>query len=158
MSGIEVVLADLRHGETRLAEELIAVSERHQDEAEVHFVARDLARWSQEHARRLEEHADRLAGPLRARVESALRSVHDTVAAVFGRHETDALLLLADLREIYLGASANSLGWEMVAQAAQATRDADLLELASACHPQTLRQVRWANTMIKTLSPQLLVS
>jgi hypothetical protein len=44
----------------------------------------------------------------------------------------------------------------MLAQVAQAAKDTDLLDLAAACHPQTLRQLRWTNTMIKTLSPQLL--
>lgn len=29
---------------------------------------------------------------------------------------------------------------------------------ATACHPQTLRQMRWTNTLIKTHSPQLLAS
>jgi hypothetical protein len=53
---------------------------------------------------------------------------------------------------------ADTLHWEMLAQAAQATRDQGLLELVSACHPQTLRQMRWTNPMIKVLSPQLLVS
>jgi hypothetical protein len=46
----------------------------------------------------------------------------------------------------------------MLAQAAQATRDQELLELVSSCRPRTLRQMRWTNTMIKVLSPQLLVS
>lgn len=46
----------------------------------------------------------------------------------------------------------------MLAQAAQATRDRTLLDLVTDCHPQTLRQMRWTNTMIKVLSPQLLVS
>jgi len=46
----------------------------------------------------------------------------------------------------------------MLAQVAQATSNGELLELASSCHTQTLRQIRWANTMIKTLSPQLLAS
>ncbi|MFD9633736.1 molybdopterin-dependent oxidoreductase [Streptomyces violascens] len=59
---------------------------------------------------------------------------------------------------LYLAASENSLHWEMLAQLAQATKDDRLLELVSACHPQTLRQIRWANTMIKTLSPQALTS
>jgi len=46
----------------------------------------------------------------------------------------------------------------VLAQAAQAPRDERLLELASACHPQTLRQMRWTNTPIKQLSPQVLTS
>ncbi|MFF9488905.1 hypothetical protein [Streptomyces sp. NPDC014676] len=36
--------------------------------------------------------------------------------------------------------------------------DRELLEPASSCHPRTLRQMRWTNTMIEVLSPQLLVS
>jgi hypothetical protein len=46
----------------------------------------------------------------------------------------------------------------MLAQAAQATGADDLLALATACHPQTLRQMRWTNTLIKTHSLQLLAS
>lgn len=46
----------------------------------------------------------------------------------------------------------------MLAQAAQASGDTELLHLASGCHPQTLRQMRWTNTMIKNLSPQILTS
>jgi hypothetical protein len=46
----------------------------------------------------------------------------------------------------------------MPGQAAQASRDTGLLELVSGCHPRTLRQLRWANTMVKTQSPQILTS
>ncbi|WP_217242162.1 hypothetical protein [Streptomyces sp. AC555_RSS877] len=46
----------------------------------------------------------------------------------------------------------------MLAQVAQATSDDRLLGLAGSCHPRTLRQMRWTNTMIKELSPQLLAS
>jgi hypothetical protein len=37
-------------------------------------------------------------------------------------------------------------------------RDAELLGLATDCHPQTLRQLRWANGKIKELAPQALVA
>jgi hypothetical protein len=46
----------------------------------------------------------------------------------------------------------------MLAQVAQATKDDELLGLASSCHPATLRQMRWTNTMIKVLAPQVLTS
>jgi hypothetical protein len=46
----------------------------------------------------------------------------------------------------------------MLAQAAQATRDERLLALVTDCHPQTLRQLRWTNTQIKILAPQVLTS
>ncbi|MFD9306677.1 hypothetical protein ACFWCB_29120 [Streptomyces sp. NPDC060048] len=46
----------------------------------------------------------------------------------------------------------------MLAQAARATKDTRLLEVTSSCHPRTLRQMRWTNTLIKNLSPQILTS
>jgi len=46
----------------------------------------------------------------------------------------------------------------MLARAARATGADDLLEPATACHPQTLRRMRWTNTLIKTHSPPLLAS
>ena len=91
------------------------------------------------------------------------------IVGVRGRHALDAvesnkpgkapaLLLLEDLRELYLPAPETSLAWEMLAQHAQAKRESDLLKVTEQCHPQTLRQVRWANSMIKILSPQALAS
>jgi hypothetical protein len=44
----------------------------------------------------------------------------------------------------------------MLAQVAQAKHERELLALSQECHPQTLRQIRWANTMIEPLSPQVL--
>jgi len=38
------------------------------------------------------------------------------------------------------------------------TADEELLGLASACHPATLRQMRWTNSVIKVLAPQSLSS
>ena len=49
-----------------------------------------------------------------------------------------------------------SLDWELLAQGAQAIKDDELLALSKQCHPQTLRQMRWANAMLKELSPQAL--
>lgn len=37
-------------------------------------------------------------------------------------------------------------------------KDEELLDLAQRCHPQTLRQQRWTNAMIKVVSPQVLTS
>lgn len=151
MNGITLTLRALHHGEQRLADELTAVAERHRTEHEVHHVATDLARWSCEHVRRLadagRDHGLDLTGP--------------AGPAPAGPEPADpdpGLLLLRDLRGLHLTATENSLDWEMLAQAAQATRDDKLLALASACHPRTLRQLRWTNTMIKNLSPQILAS
>ena len=145
--GIAHTLRTLHHGERQLARDLVAVAERHAEEHEVHHVATDLADWSREHAGRLAEHA---AG-------EGLCLDDDTREPTSGEGP-EGLLLLHDLRALHLAATENSLYWEMLAQAAQATRDERLLELAAACHPQTLRQMRWSNTLIKQLSPQVLTS
>jgi hypothetical protein len=68
------------------------------------------------------------------------------------------LLLLADLRQLHRLAAGASVDWELLGQAAQAAKDEELLELTSRCHPETLRQMRWANAMLKQLSPQVLTS
>jgi hypothetical protein len=68
------------------------------------------------------------------------------------------VLLLADLRHIHRDASGACLDWEVLAQAAQATQDRELLSLAQRCHPETLRQARWANAKLKETSAQVLVT
>ncbi len=50
-----------------------------------------------------------------------------------------------------------SLDWELLAQAAQGARKRELLELAERCHPDTLRQMRWANAKLKESATQALV-
>jgi hypothetical protein len=74
------------------------------------------------------------------------------------RRAEPGLLLLADLRHLYRDASGTSLDWELLAQAAQAKKDSELLSIAKQCHPETLRQARWANTKLKESSPQILAS
>ncbi|MFF0586953.1 hypothetical protein ACFYWD_13390 [Streptomyces sp. NPDC003781] len=162
MNGVDLTLRTLHRGERRLARELVTVAERHTTEHEVHHVATDLARWSREHVLRLAQTAAERGVRLGEAPEPSSDGVFATLRekaseAVVHRPEP-GLLLLRDLRELHVAASENSLHWEMLAQAAQASRDSGLLALASSCHPQTLRQMRWTNTMIKNLSPQILTS
>jgi len=52
-------------------------------------------------------------------------------------------------------ASGVSVDWEMLAQGLKHT---DLLDVTKRCHPDTLRQVRWANAQLKEASTQILLS
>ncbi|KRV48552.1 hypothetical protein AQ490_24405 [Wenjunlia vitaminophila] len=160
MNGVGLALRALDHGERRLEHRFLAAAQRHRTEHEFCHVAGDLARWSREHHTRLVAVAAQrglnLRWPSSNRSSDLLAGVRTRAAEAVGRRPEPGLLLLRDLRELYLAASRNSLHWEMLAQAAQATRDTGLLDVVSRCHPQTLRQVRWTNTMIKTLSPQVL--
>ncbi|QIP88133.1 hypothetical protein GLX30_33565 [Streptomyces sp. Tu 2975] len=162
MNGIRLTLRVLHHGERHLAEELLTVADRHSTEHEVHHVAKDLAGWSREHVERLAvtgrayglELDESPAQPS----PGLLTLMRQKAAQAVGHRPEPGLLLLRDLRDLHLDAAENSLSWEMLAQVAQASKDTRLLELASSCHPQTLRQMRWTNTMIKNISPQLLTS
>nr|WP_167308162.1 hypothetical protein [Streptomyces tendae] len=157
-----MTLRTLHRGERRLAHELVAVGERHATEHEVHHVATDLALWSREHVRRLAETAAergvKLGEPPEHSTDGDFATLRKKASEAVVHRPEPGLLLLRDLRELHVAAAENSLHWEMLAQAAQASKDCGLLALASSCHPQTLRQMRWTNTMIKNLSPQILTS
>ncbi|GAA1561927.1 hypothetical protein [Streptomyces globosus] len=160
MNGMALTLRALHRGERSLARELVAAAERHRGDHEVYHVARDLAVWSREHCRRLAEaggpYGLDLGAPPGADAPGLSAALREKAAEALGRRPEPGLLLLHDLRELHLAAVGNSLHWEMLAHAAQAARETRLLELASSCHPQTLRQMRWTNSMIKNLSPQIL--
>lgn len=121
----------------------------------------DLARWSEEHALRVAQAARDQGLDLDDSTgtgSGALAELRRKAAEAVGHRPEPGLLLLRDLRALHLDATENSLYWEMLAQVAQATRNEALLTLASDCHPPTLRQIRWTNTMIKNVSPQILAS
>lgn len=161
MNGIQYALRRVHHGENETAKELLRMAERHRVEHEVHHVARDLASWSQEHVTLLAQHAARFDLDLDDQADSPFgitSQLRETLANTMGRRPEPGLLLLEDLRHLYLRTSENSLAWEMLAQIAQAKHERELLDLTEECHPQTLRQIRWANTMIKVQSPQVLAS
>ncbi|MET9354647.1 hypothetical protein ABZY14_16930 [Streptomyces sp. NPDC006617] len=162
MNGINLTLRTLHRGERRMAHDLVTVAERHRTEHEVHHVATDLARWSRAHMRRLAETAAergvKLGEPPDHSTDGVFATLRKKASEAVVHRPEPGLLLLRDLRELHVLAAENSLHWEMLAQAAQASRDSGLLTLVSSCHPQTLRQMRWTNTMIKNLSPQILTS
>ncbi|CAM5421283.1 hypothetical protein STENM223S_07242 [Streptomyces tendae] len=162
MNGITLTLRTLHRGERHLAHDLVTVAERHRAEHEVHHVATDLARWSREHVRRLAETGAEYGVDVGEAPDPAadglLATLREKASEAVAHRPEPGLLLLRDLRELHLAAAENSLHWEMLAQAAQASRDGRLLALVSSCHPRTLRQMRWTNTMVKNLSPQLLTS
>jgi hypothetical protein len=158
---IDLALDELHRSENDLAAQLLAVSDRHKADHEVFHIARDLAVWSQDHVRRLAAIGPRYGlelDPEPAGDPTALQRIRQEIGDRLGRRSAPALLLLRDLRSIYVDASGVSVDWEMVAQAAQGVKDRELLELATSCHPDTLRQVKWANSQIKEKTPQILAS
>jgi hypothetical protein len=142
------VLGELHRAEKLLEADLRRTADRHRAEHEVHHVARDLATWSAAHARDI-------AGAGRAHGVTFDVLAPDPRPAA---HPDPGLALLADLRRLHHRAAEVSLDWELLAQGAQAAKDTALLDLATRCHPQTLRQLKWTNATLKALSPQILTS
>lgn len=160
MNGTALLLDALYGAETRLADGLAVLADRHRREADIRHVATDLARWSQDHAARLaavarERGLSELAAP-GVGFEHPPVLLRETSDEALGYRP--GLLLLRDLLDLRAAADANSLYWEMLTALAKATKDDELLELADVCGPQTRRQAAWAKSTIKVLSPQALTS
>lgn len=158
---IGLVLRELHRSENDLAHELLQVAERHAVDHEIYHVGRDIARWSQSHVRQIAEIAHQYGEDLDREPRGELgliEQAREKGSDLLGRLRTPDLLMLRDLREIYLKASGVSADWEMLAQAAQGIKHTDLLAVAKRCHPETLRQVRWANAKLKESSTQALIS
>lgn len=161
MSKVPMALEELHRAENDLAADLLRISDRHKADHEVHHVARDIARWSQQHVRELAR-VGRGYGldldPDAADDRSLLAAVRQKGDELLGRHHEASLLLLADLRKIHRDAAGVSLDWEVLAQTAQALKDTELLAVAEKCHPETLRQMRWANAKLKESAAQVMVT
>jgi hypothetical protein len=158
--GISLVLEQVHSSESDVVGHLTMMMEHHSAEHEVFHVAHDVRTWSIEHVRLIADEGRRHGVTLDSKpnAPSEVRHWKEAAAKLLGRRPETGVLLLDDMRELYLLASTSSLNWEVCAQLGQALRDEGLLGLATRCHPQTLRQVRWANTMLKIQSPQVLAS
>jgi hypothetical protein len=158
---LDLALRELHRSEKSLAADLLKVADRHKVDHEIYHIARDLARWSQEHVHELAEIGQRYGLNLKDNPEEdsgLLSIVRGKASELVGRRPEPGLLLLADLRHLHRVAAGVSLDWELLGQGAQAAKDSELLALTKRCHPQSLRQMRWANAMLKVLSPQVLAS
>lgn len=155
-----LALRELHRSETRLARSLDAISARHHNDHAIFHVTTDLRVWSDEHIALIADAGRRYGVDLSAhpRTRAISETVQEWVSDRLGRRPEPAVLLLMDLRRLHRLAAGVSLDWELLAQGAQGARDVTLIELCQRCHPESLRQMRWANAMLKELSPQVLAS
>lgn len=158
---VGMAIRELHRAENDLAAALLHLSDRHKADHEIFHVARDIARWSQEHVRELARVGKDYGLDLDPEPEddvTLMAKARQKGAEFVGRHHDPALLLLADLRHVHKVAAGASLDWEILAQTAQALKDRELLGVCKDCHPETLRQMRWANAQLKVQSAQTMVS
>jgi hypothetical protein len=161
---VSALIIGLHGAENELATALTNLADAQKTDHEIFHIARDLSGWSREHVAVLAEtgrHYDLSlpAEPQGPSIDesSISQKAKRKGAEVIRRFHEPSVLLIAELRDVHLLAAGVSVDWEVLAQCAQAMHDRELLGLAQECHPQTLRQLRWANAKIKELAPQALV-
>ncbi len=157
---LKMAIRELHRSERKLAHALNVVAARHRSDQDIYHVAHDMAGWSGNHLTELAEHGRHYGLRLSAdpHTGALLGFLQSRMSGMLRRRPQPGLLLLTDLRRVHRLAAGASLDWELLAQGAQAAKDSELLRLTSRCHPETLRQMRWANAMLKELSPQVLMS
>ena len=158
---LDLAIEELHRSEDHLVTVLTSMSDRHKADHEVFHVCRDMAGWSRQHVAELARIGRDFGldlDPHASGDPGLLASIRQRTSDLLGRRSTPGLLLLADLRHLYREAAGTSLDWEVLAQSAQGAKEQELLDLAERCHPQSLRQARWANAHLKVASPQVVAS
>lgn len=163
MNKIGLLLSELHDAETDLASEFRKVADRQAADHGTHYPCLTLARQCDTHAARVRSIADRysrdLSEPHHSQpLSTALGAVRHKTSALLGQRPRSGLLLLRDLRHLYLTAQAVDIHWILLGQVAQAIRDPGLLEEVSALHKETLTQIKWLKTRLKDAAPQVLAT
>ena len=156
---VDRAIDDVLEAEHDLADELRRVGESHAADSGVYHVAATLAARCADHAALLEPHAARYgAGEAPPGDGSgALERVRRMASQVLGKTPASGMLLLADLKDLYLSAHRAELAWVVLVQVAKASRDEELLAAAQKGREEAERRWKWARTRVKEAAPQVLV-
>ena len=159
---IGVALRETHDAETELAAELLRVGERHKADHDVYHLSRTLSEWCDRHVCRLAVDAPRYGADLDAdavadeQERGLIARARERGSELVGRRPEPGLLLLRDMRDLHLAAARASLAWTVLGQGAQAVSDQELLDTVTACHPETIRIMKWTVQKAKEASPQAL--
>ena len=160
---LALAIGEVAGAERRLADGLLEVGERHRADHDVFHVTRTLSELERGHVAMLEPHAERHGAAIDADgAEPNGRGLLDRAmekgAELVGRAPEASLALLGDLRRLHELAARASIEWVILGQGAQAARDEELLSVVGACHPETLRTLKWTTYRIKEAAPQTLLT
>jgi hypothetical protein len=161
---ISAAIEQVQDAECDLADELDTVGERHASDADVYHVAKTLASRCPRQLDLLRTSAARHDAPARSLDGSqdgapdVLERARRLASELVGKHESAGMLLLEDLRSLYLSAHRAELAWVLLEQCAKAARDGELLAAAKAGREEAERRWKWVRTKLKEASPQVLVA
>jgi hypothetical protein len=161
---IHQAIEHVQDAECDLAGELERIGERHAADSDVYHVAKTLASRCGLQLDELRSHAVRYGAPERT-VEPPSNGGQDVVerarrlaSEMIGKHELAGMLLLEDLRGLYVAAHRAELAWVVLEQGAKAARDAELLAATRKGREEAERRWKWVRTKVKEASPQVLVA
>jgi hypothetical protein len=157
---VDLAIDAVQAAEVDLANELRLLAERHAPDHDVYHLGHARARQGIRHVQQLAEFAHRYdaerVDPEDATsagiVESSLRQ---RASAALGRSEGAGLVLVDDLREVYLTAQRTEIAWVVLQQTAKAVRDAPLVELVQQCHEEAQQTATWLRSRIKESAAQV---
>ena len=159
---LDTAINEVQDAEVALASKLSEIGERHAAEHDLYHLSHTLVRQGADHLRRLVPFGDSYGTAVRPhRIGDSpgmLASVRHTASDVTGRSESSGLPLLRDLRQLYLVAQEAELAWLILAQAARAVRDHELLQVATSCQEDAEARGTWLRTRIKETAPQALAT
>jgi hypothetical protein len=155
-------LDDVGESERDLVSELRDLAERHAAEHDLYHLGHTLAGQGESRLDRLAPFADRYGthrtGPSGDTSPGPLERIQRAASRLLGRSEITGLVLLHDLRDLYLTAQANQLAWVILLQGARAVRDEQLVDVATESCEETETVARWLRTRIKETAPQVLAT
>ena len=161
MTKVGLAIEWLQNAELELANDYRWIGERHALEHDIHHLTRTLASQCEQHAEQLRAFALRYGAQSNEQPDES-SPFADTLArsrtklSELAERQPTGIVLLGDLRHLFLKTQDVGILWIMLVQAAQALRDQDLLASAKASHQETVTQMHWLLTRIKEAAPQAL--
>jgi hypothetical protein len=159
---LDIVIEDVQDAEDELAKSLRTVADRHAVEHDLYYVCRSLADQCVEHLEQLAPFADRYGASRRTGsvtgTPSNLEIVRRQTSEHLGCTEEAGMLLLKDLRSVYLSAQATEIAWVVLVQAVKVGRNQELLDTASNCRKEVEACGKWLRARIKEATPQVLAT
>jgi len=160
---VDVAITNVEHSERELAKRLRVVGERHAADHDIYHLSHTLARRCGEHLQSLrpvvEPYGVDVGDPNdESSSPGLIEEMRHTASELLGRREASGMILLRDLRDLYITAQQAEIDWVVLIQAAKAARDPDLLQAATHCHEETETVGKWLRTRLKQAAPQVLVA
>lgn len=160
---VGVALEKLQASVEDLAKELRAVAERHAAQQDVYHMGHTLSRRVEELGLTLDPYLkaygqDAYDGPDGEAIRAFAEKVRRTMSTLSGRSAKTGVLLLRDLRELFVDAAGCEIDWTIVRQGAYAARDQALVDVATVGMEEIRRVMKWLTTRIEEASPQVLMT